>query len=73
MKGYKIPGEKRLQSSANKNFETPGANMYGNTNEIVNKVVHKNQGGYTIGRDGRKTDFIKFSSVHNELVEKGYF
>lgn len=73
VKGFKIPGEKRLQSTPKKMFETPGANQYGNTNEIVNKVVHKTQGGYTIGKHDRKTDFVKFSSMHNELVEKGYY
>lgn len=73
IKGNKIPGEHRGLLTPTKLAQAPSATSYENTNEIMHRHVHNMPGAYTIGRDSRKIDFVKFSSMHNELVEKGYY
>ena len=51
----------------------PSPQSYSNTNEVSNKMTLKRNGQFSIPKQARKVDFTKYSALHSNLVEKGYY
>jgi len=70
---YSMPKQDRGLLSQYKKVEGPSPSYYQNSTEVSKKTTLKRSGCYSMGRQERKLDFSKFSSMHSVLVNKGYY
>ena len=68
---YSVPREARFFDV--RKLDGPSPADYKNTNEVSSKVVLKRNGAYSMPKQERKIDFVKFSALHSSLVAKGYY
>lgn len=68
---YSMPKDVRFQEA--KKTAGPSPATYSNTNEVSVKTTLKKNGAFSMPKQERKFDFAKFSSLHSQLVAKGYY
>jgi hypothetical protein len=70
---FTMPKNNRGLLDSRKKDDGPNPQSYANTNEITNKLILRNIGNVGLPKQERKVDFVKYSTIHKELVEKGLY
>ena len=70
---FTMPKNNRGLLDKSKKDDRPHPQSYANTNEITNKLILRNMGNVGMPKQERKVDFVKYSTIHKELVEKGLY
>lgn len=70
---WSIPRKDRGLLNTTLKVDGPHPQYYANTNELSRKLTLHNPGRPGLPNQERTIDFVKYSSVHKELVEKGIY